>query len=81
MYVEEGVYMQNDLEQTRGMLCVLFECPQTLPTIPTQSEKGATLIVGDSMLHKIEENRLQEAKPNSIKIRRATLDAMKDFLK
>ena len=36
------------------------------------------------MLHKIDENRLSEAKPNSVKVRifqRATIDDMKDFLK
>ena len=50
---------------------------KTPPTAPTQWVNGATLIVGDSMLHEIDENRLSGAKPNSIKVRifrAATID-------
>ena len=57
---------------------------KTPPTTPTPWAKGTTLIVGDSMLHEIDENRLSGAKPNSVKVRifrGATIDDMKDFLK
>ena len=57
---------------------------KTPPTIPTHWAKGTSLIVGDSMLHEIDENRLSGAKPNSVKVRifrGATIDDMKDFLK
>ena len=53
-------------------------------TPPTPWAKGTTLIVGDSMLHEIVENRQSVAKPNSVKVRifrGATIDDMKDFLK
>ena len=42
---------------------------KTPPTTRTQLAKGTTLIVGDSMLHEIDENRLSGAKPNSVKVR------------
>ena len=57
---------------------------KTPPTTPTPWAKGTTLIAGDSMLHKIDKNRLSGAKPNSVKVRifrGATIDDIKDFLK
>ena len=57
---------------------------KTPPTTPTPWAKETTLIVGDSMLHEIDENRLSRAKANSVKVRifrGATIDDMKDFLK
>ena len=57
---------------------------KTPPKTPTQWGKGAALIVGDTMLREIDENRLPGAKPNSAKVRvfsGATIDYMKDFLK
>ena len=56
---------------------------KTPPTTTTQWAKG-TLIVGDSMLHEIDENILSRVKPNSVKVkifRGATVDHIKDFLK
>ena len=56
---------------------------KTSLTTPTQWAKG-TLIVGESMLHEIDENTLSRAKPNSVKVsifRGATVDHIKDFLK
>ena len=57
---------------------------KTAPTTLTPWAKGTTSIAGDSMLHEIDENRLSEAKSNSVKVRifrGATIDDMKDFLK
>ena len=56
---------------------------KTPPTTPTPWAKGTTLIVGDSMLHETDENRLSGIKPYSIKVRvfrGATIDE-KNFLK
>ena len=41
---------------------------KTPPSTPTQWAKGITLIVGDSLLHEADENRLSGAKPNSVKV-------------
>ena len=42
---------------------------KTPPTTPIQWAKGTTLIARDSMLHKIDENRLSGAIPISVKVR------------
>ena len=71
----------NSFKSNNEFLHFNNKAPQTTPT---QWTKGTTLIAGDSMLHKIDENRLSGANPNSVKVRifwGAIIDGMKDFLK
>ena len=56
----------NSFESNKEFLHYSNKSP---PTTPTQWAKEPTLIAGDSMLHKIDENRLLGGKPNSVKVR------------